>query len=163
MDRRRYVRYQLSANAVFTWKGSGRAYLHAEGFTRDISPLGAFILSSSCPPVASAVQLDLFIFSSAKVGGPPSLRIRAEARVLRIEYTERGTIQGFSVSCSRLRFWPRKAIRYESAVSNSHNLFTANAVQDLKSGQSVLASYSGRDPGPSDATRAVLSVTPAKE
>jgi len=108
MERRKNVRYQLSANAVFTWKGAGRASLRAEGLTRDIGPLGAFITCSSCPPVATAVQVDIFIFLSGSQSAVPSLRIRAEAEVVRIDYTETHAISGFCVSCARFRFWPRR-------------------------------------------------------
>ena len=118
MERRKNVRYQLSANAVFTWKGAGRASLRAEGLTRDIGPLGAFIISSSCPPVASAVQVDIFIFLSGSRSAVPTIRIRAEAEVIRIDYTESRAISGFCVSCARFRFWPRSTNDRVSAFSS---------------------------------------------
>lgn len=110
MERRKYTRYPLQANAVFTWKGAGRNYLRAEGLTRDIGPLGTFITSSTCPTVDCVVRIDIFIFVSSGQGAAPSLRIRTEGRVLRIDYAETRTVSGFSVSCTRFRFWPRRSI-----------------------------------------------------
>jgi hypothetical protein len=107
MGRNKNVRYQLSANDILNWKGSGGAYLQAEGLSRDISPLGAFVISSRCPPISSAVQVDMFIFPSCSGSTVPSLKIRAEAQVVRIDYTETHAISGFSVERARFRFWPR--------------------------------------------------------
>jgi PilZ domain len=116
-ERRKNVRYQVSANAVFSWKGAGHARLRAEGVTRDISPLGAFIRATSCPPVDAEIQVDIFVFFPAVRGADPSIRIRAEAQVLRVDYSADRSINGFSVSCSRFRFWPRRVGNSTSDLS----------------------------------------------
>lgn len=117
-ERRTRVRYQLSANAVFTWKGAGHARLRAEGVTRDINPLGGFIRTRSCPPVAAVIQVDIFLFFPAVRGAEPSIRIRTQAQVVRVDYDADHCISGFSFSCSRFRLWPRRVGRSGSDLPN---------------------------------------------
>ena len=78
------MRYRLSADAVFAWEGAQHDRLQGEGITRDISLAGAFIFTSTCPPVGSTVQLDVFLPPILGAAGK-RVRIRTSATVLRIE------------------------------------------------------------------------------
>jgi PilZ domain-containing protein len=105
MDRRSQVRYQLSARVVFSWEGPEQKRFQGEGVTRDISTEGAFILTQSCPPAHTAVQMLLFL--PPFHGTVATARIKAEAQVLRVEQAPPGEQQsgfavdtpGFSFSC----------------------------------------------------------------
>jgi len=108
MDRRKIIRYRLSANAIFTWKDAGRARLRAEGITRDISMQSAYISTSSYPPVDAAVQVDIFLSLPATQVSAPKLRIRAKAQVLRIDPAGDQGVGGFAIVCSHFRFWPSR-------------------------------------------------------
>jgi PilZ domain len=106
MERRTNIRYQMNANAIFMWKGPGRAHLRAEGMTRDISPQGAFIFASSYPPVDTTILVDIYLFLSTSRASAPKVRIRAEARVLRIDREADQGMNGFAIGNSHFRFWP---------------------------------------------------------
>ena len=108
VERRNNVRYQLKANAVFTWKGAGSEFFRCEGFTRDLSITGAFILAPSQPPPDIVAELDIFLPPTH--GEVPTTRIKAECRVMRIE--PGSVTRGFAVSCSGFKFWPV----YESKI-----------------------------------------------
>jgi len=102
-ERRTQDRYLLSARAVFSWEEPEQKRFEAEGVTRDISLPGAFILTRSCPPAHTVVQVELFL--------PPiyrtvaTARIRAEALVLRVEHAPKGEQQsGFAVESAGFRF-----------------------------------------------------------
>jgi hypothetical protein len=118
MERRTNIRYGLSANAIFTWKGAGHARLRAEGITRDISPLGAFVLASSCPPVDAIIQVEIFLFISTIQGSGQKLRIRTGAQVLRIDHAADQRMSGFAVGRAHFRFWPSRASGSDSDLAN---------------------------------------------
>ena len=117
MERRTNIRYQMNANAIFTWKGPGRARLRAEGMTHDISPQGAFIFASSYPPVDTTILVDIFFFLSTSPASAPQLRIRAEARVLRIDHKGDQRMNGFAIGNSHFRFWPPTLSESDSDVA----------------------------------------------
>jgi len=116
MERRTNIRYQMNTNAIFTWKGPGRARLRAEGMTRDISPQGAFIFASSYPPVDTSILVDIFFFLSAPASAP-KVRIRTEARVLRIDQAGDHGMNGFAIGNSHFRFWPLTVSESDSDVA----------------------------------------------
>jgi len=93
MELRKRVRHRLGADAVFTWQGAENSWLHGEGVTRDISFAGAFIFSLTCPPVGSAIQLDVLLLPLQS--GERSLRMKTEATVIRVEHAN--GIEGFAV------------------------------------------------------------------
>src|SRR5580698_4543127 len=66
---RNRVRYRLAGDAVFAWEGSQKCRLQGEGVTRDISVAGAFIYTRTCPPVGTAVELDIFLSPAPGNGG----------------------------------------------------------------------------------------------
>jgi len=103
MERRRQVRYALGARAVFSWEGPEEKRLEVEGVTRDISLAGAFILTRSCPPAHTVVQVELFL--PPFHGTVATVRFRAEARVLRVEHGPPGKQQsGFAVDSTGFSF-----------------------------------------------------------
>ncbi len=105
MDNRKSVRYRLGASAVFSWEDSPGNRLRGEGVTRDISLVGAFIFTATCPPANTPVQLDVFL--PPVQGRVPTARIRAKTQVLRIEGAEGvEELSGFAVVSQGFRFWP---------------------------------------------------------
>jgi len=93
MELRNRVRYRLAANAVFSWESAQRSRLLGKGVTRDISLMGAFILTLTCPPVGTALQLEIFL--PPLLQGARSIRIQTEATVIRVEHE--GGNEGFAV------------------------------------------------------------------
>jgi hypothetical protein len=93
MELRNRVRYRLAANAVFTWESAHSSRLLANGVTRDISLAGVFILTSTSPPVGTAVQFEILL--PPLLRGAQSVRIKTEATVIRIEHS--GGAEGFAV------------------------------------------------------------------
>jgi len=84
MEMRRELRYRLDIPALFSWQNVLHRRLYAEGITRDISVLGAFIVSPTCPPVDANVEVEVVLppFAGMKF----TVRIKGEARVLRVEH-----------------------------------------------------------------------------
>ena len=130
MERRKTIRYRLSVNAIFTWQSAGHARLRAEGITRDISPLSAFISASTCPPAGANVQVDIFLFLLPNRGSAPDLRIRTEAQVLRLDHAGKHGQDGFAISClSPFKFWPPRHSRSESDLANQWRELTNGVYQ----------------------------------
>jgi PilZ domain len=87
MELRNRVRYRLSADAVFAWEGAKDARLLGDGITRDISITGAFVFTTTSPPVGTIVHLDVFLSSRQGRGPERSVRIETEAEVVRVEHS----------------------------------------------------------------------------
>lgn len=64
--------------------------------SRDVSVEGAFILSPICPPVGTALQLEILL---PPLYGPTStVRFKGKAQVLRIEHADESEgLSGFAV------------------------------------------------------------------
>jgi hypothetical protein len=96
LERRKQIRHELSARAVFSWVGPEQKRLEREGVTRDISESGAFVVTTSCPPALASVRMELFLPPFR--GTVATVRLRAEMRVIRIEQAPPGDQQsGFAV------------------------------------------------------------------
>jgi PilZ domain len=93
MELRNRVRYRLSADAVFAWEGAQHNRLQGKGITRDISLAGAFIFTSTCPPLGTTVELDVFLSPPSGTAGK-NVRIRTEATVIRVEHS--APFEGFA-------------------------------------------------------------------
>jgi hypothetical protein len=93
MELRNRVRYRLSADAVFSWEGAQHGRLLGEGATRDISVAGVFVFTRTCPPVGAALELDIFL-SPAPGSGGRTVRIKTEAKVIRVEHSD--AVEGFA-------------------------------------------------------------------
>jgi hypothetical protein len=104
MDLRKEIRYRLEAPAIFTWENFQNKRLHGEGLTRDISLLGAFILTPTCPPNRAIVRVEVALPSLT--GIHPEIRILGKARVVRIDHPRSGNGEnGFAVVRDDLNHW----------------------------------------------------------
>jgi hypothetical protein len=117
---RREIRYRVDAPAQFSWQSRQGKRIQGEGFTRDISVLGAFILAPTCPPVDVPVHVEVLL--PTLHGLRPVFRVSGPARVLRVEQAreERGE-SGFAVVSQDSSRWSMTASREESASSVAEN------------------------------------------
>ena len=105
VERRNHIRYRLDVPAIFSWESSQRSRLQGEGITRDISLEGAFVLTATYPPVETTIQLVVLL--PPLTGAKASIRIKGEARVLRVEpRREKGVTGGFAVLSDGLNLYP---------------------------------------------------------
>ena len=87
MERRKAARFLLGCPAIFEWTDQqGRPHAGA-GFTRDVSTLGVFVLSTVSPPDESKLQMQILLPQPAEEG----LKLRSEATVVRIESKNEGS------------------------------------------------------------------------
>jgi hypothetical protein len=94
-DRRKVIRYRMSARVVFHWNGPRNARIRGEGTTRDVSLAGAYILTATSPPVNARVLMEI-IFPALFTEF--STTITAEMKVLRVDQDIAGDMRsGFSV------------------------------------------------------------------
>jgi hypothetical protein len=100
VEQRRFVRYQLDAPVVFSWKTEGRARRVAEGATRDISTGGIFVVSNELPPSGTELRVEVLL-PPLRQGGAEG-RIKTTGRVLRTN-TGMGA-SGFALSGENLMF-----------------------------------------------------------
>lgn len=114
MEMRREIRYRLDAPALFSWESGQHKRFQGEGVTRDISVLGAFILTPTCPPVDVPVQVEVVLLTLH--GREPVIRVCGPARVLRVEHTWEGKGEnGFAVVSKDSSRWSMTTSREESA------------------------------------------------
>ena len=79
--------------------------MQAEGITRDIGLEGVFIFTATYPPVESAIQLEVLL--PPLTGAKATIRIKGEARVLRVEpRREKGVTGGFAVLSDGFNLYP---------------------------------------------------------
>jgi hypothetical protein len=83
LDRRRQIRFELRAPALFWWNDRDGIVLKGQGFTRDISSHGVYCYAESLPPTDIDIHIDI-LFSSFLEGQHP-LQLSAKARVTRTE------------------------------------------------------------------------------
>ena len=103
MELRGKLRYRVRAPAVFSWEGIRGDRFQGEGLTRDISLIGAFLFSPTCPPVGEPIHLDVFL--CLLDGGASRVQIRAQACVVRVEHClPDGGQSGFAVSTADFNF-----------------------------------------------------------
>jgi hypothetical protein len=96
VEARTSVRYRFGLPARFWWNGQAGRRLQGEGFTQDISVCGAYILTSTFPPLDLTVQLEILLTSPDGTGHLVTLA--SQGRVLRIQHPADGkTPGGFAV------------------------------------------------------------------
>ena len=84
----------MNASVMFRWSGPENEHYQGEGVTRDMSVAGAFVLTATCPPPNSVVQIEVFLPLSE--GGSKAL-MKADMMVLRVEHDIAGNKRsGFS-------------------------------------------------------------------
>jgi hypothetical protein len=116
VERRKQIRHELSARAVFSWEGPEQKRFEREGVTRDICESGAFIVTTSCPPALASVQVELFL--PPLHGTVATVRLRAEMLVIRIEQAPPGDHQsGFAVEGPGFSISPGISLDGESGSS----------------------------------------------
>jgi hypothetical protein len=116
MERRANTRYRLGARAVFSWEGPDQKRFQGEGVTRDISLSGTFILTLSCPPAQALVHVGLFL--PPFLGTVATARIKADARVLRVEHATTDEQQsGFAIDSPGFSFLSGVELGSESESS----------------------------------------------
>lgn len=59
MDLRRSNRYRLKASVRFSWENAQGSTIRGQGYTRDISPIGVFVLTNDRLPSGTAVKLEV--------------------------------------------------------------------------------------------------------
>jgi hypothetical protein len=59
VDLRKNKRYRLKAAVTFSWEHSNGSTIRGEGYTRDISPNGVFVLTGNRLPSGTAVTLEV--------------------------------------------------------------------------------------------------------
>jgi hypothetical protein len=85
----------MNATVIFRWDGPESGHYQGEGVTRDMSAAGAFVLTATCPPPNSVIQIDVLLPISD--GGSKAL-MKADMTVLRVEHNAAGSKRsGFSV------------------------------------------------------------------
>lgn len=82
VDRRQNVRYDLAVPVTFVWKDQNGKRHREEGYTRDLSKEGAFVVANSCPPDGAYVQIELFLPPIRR--GTNSVEMKGVARVTRV-------------------------------------------------------------------------------
>ena len=103
MEMRKEIRYRLDAPALFSWESVHHRRLQGEGITRDISVLGAFIQTPTCPPAQTPIQVEVILRS---LTGMKDIRIKGEALVIRVEHPYEGQGEnGFAVVRGNLNNW----------------------------------------------------------
>ena len=111
---RKEVRYRLDVPALFYWDNVEQRRLQGEGITRDISVFGAFIVSPICPPIGVPLLFEVVLPSLP--GAMPVVRIKGEARVVRVDHPSGGQgANGFAVVSLDFRRW-------SLAVADDHPL-----------------------------------------
>jgi hypothetical protein len=106
VERRKHLRYGLDIPVIFSWESSQRSRLQGEGITRDIGPFGAFVFTPICPPpVETTIQMEVLL--PPLTGAKATIRIKGEARVLRVEpRREKGVTSGFAVLSDGFNLYP---------------------------------------------------------
>ena len=79
--------------------------MQGEGITRDIGLEGVFIFTATYPPVETIIQLEVLL--PPLTGAKANIRIKGEARVLRVEpRREKGVAGGFAVLGDGFNLYP---------------------------------------------------------
>ena len=101
-NKRSAVRYDLCAPVVFTWVDGTGDVQERRGYTRDISPKGAYVVASACPPQGTSLEMTIYLSVASE--NSRDIRIEAQACVLRVELEIKGQHPGFSVRNHWIRY-----------------------------------------------------------
>jgi hypothetical protein len=74
VEQRQSKRYRLKASVTFSWEHSDGSTMRGEGYTRDISPSGVYVLTSDRLPSGAVLELEVAL---------PSLRGQRTGAYLR--------------------------------------------------------------------------------
>jgi len=115
MDERQNKRYQLKIAVKFSWENSQRSMSQGEGYTRDISPSGVFVLTGDRLPLGATVKLEVTLPSPRKEA--PGALLRTRGHVVRSEQLGFAAVaeMGF-----RMQFPDARTRRRTSGNSGDH-------------------------------------------
>lgn len=132
VDRRQNVRYDLVVPVTFVWKNQNGKRHRAEGYTRDLSKEGAFVVANTCPPLGSYVQIKLFL-PPLKRGTNP-VQMSSTARVTRVDCGERygqraEPSSGFAIATQHFKLFNKayQGTRATMQEAGTHREGTSNA------------------------------------
>jgi PilZ domain len=89
------VRYSLRADVIFSWIASNGIEQQARGYTRDISPGGAYVFAETLPPIGRPLQLSIRLPMFAGETNPPTVQVRGQT--LRADWKSGALGIGFAV------------------------------------------------------------------
>jgi hypothetical protein len=102
MDRRQHNRFALKGSVSFFRQELDGVRSEGNGFTRDISERGLFVLTDAQVPLGEAVRLEIVFYSP---GTNSVMRMTAKGQVLRAEPGCRGEhMGGFAAAISSVAF-----------------------------------------------------------
>jgi len=115
MDERQNKRYQLKIAVRFSWENSHGSMSQGEGYTRDISPSGVFVLTGDRLPLGATVKLEVTLPSRRK--GPSGALLHTRGHVVRSEQLGFAAVaeMGF-----RMQFPDTRSTRSTSGNSGDH-------------------------------------------
>jgi len=115
MDERQNKRYQLKIAVKFFWENSQGSMSQGEGYTRDISPSGVFVVTGDRLPLGTTVKLEVALPSPRKEASGALLRTRGH--VVRSEHLGFAAVaeMGF-----RMQFPDTRSTRSTSGNSGDH-------------------------------------------
>jgi len=96
VDSRHMRRYRLRTPVNFSWRRSDGDELHGEGFTRDISPCGVYVVCAEVVPSGTSIDVEVRL-PSLRAGRHAGACLRTQGHVVRSESL------GFAV-CADLGF-----------------------------------------------------------
>ena len=117
------MRFPMDVPVIFWWQDEVHGRQQGEGRTYDVSELGAFVLTSLCPPVGALVNVKIPI--AAVPDAPRSLRMQLEGRVLRVEQVQSGERRdGFAMLSDRA------ILQEETRAPSEENSASGNTPSD---------------------------------
>jgi hypothetical protein len=70
VEHRSAIRYRLQRPVIFFWEDARGIRCRGKGVTHDVSEVGAYVLSTTCPPLQVEVEIEIL---SSERDGMPSL------------------------------------------------------------------------------------------
>jgi hypothetical protein len=100
VESRKHTRYGLRAPVIFFWRDAPETSHEGIGLTRDLSVSGAFVFTTSPPPLEANVKLKAYLPPGSSAA--PPLRIQGQGQVVRVEPAHNGEAHGgFAVAGER--------------------------------------------------------------
>lgn len=93
--RRKSIRFPLQMPVIFWWTNEYGKRRQAEGYSRDISEAGAFVLAADCPPLGAIVELRMDLQALPNARG--AYLIEYQGQVVRVERPNGEKGNGFAV------------------------------------------------------------------
>lgn len=110
MGPRKHNRYRVGIPVIFSWQAAKEVRRQAVGLTRDMSLSGAFVLTTSPPPLGADIRLKGFL--PPVLGAVQGLQIRGQGLVVRLEPALAGEPHGgFALAGKRFAMHRREEYR----------------------------------------------------